>query len=79
VDIHELMIEMRRASEVTDRYEQAYRSVSTCGYAFRLNEQINDLRASFDLAPLELISPRRLRILLADWASDLTERESSDA
>jgi len=65
VDIHELMIEERRTSEVPDRYGQAFESVISCGYAFDMSKEINDLRASFQLHPLLLITPERLQVLLA--------------
>ena len=66
VDIHELMIAVRRDTEPSDRYQQAYESVKACGYAFRITDEINDLRASFELGPVVLISPGRLQLLLVN-------------
>ena len=70
VDIHELMIEARRSSQAPNRYDQAYSSVRSCGYAFSIDEEINNLRRSYDLVPLVLITPERLRHLLTDRESD---------
>jgi hypothetical protein len=66
VDIHELIIAQRRRSQAPQRHGLALESVLQCGYAFEISEEINAIRASYQLSPASLITAERVQVLLGD-------------
>jgi heterodisulfide reductase subunit C len=66
VDIHALMMQLRRQGPAPERYRQAYDNVLACGYALYVGPEVNLMRAAWGLAPVELASPECARLLLRE-------------
>jgi len=77
VDIQQVIIDERRKGQPTEPYRRSFQNVLRYGYAFAITEEVNELRAAYDLEPVELISQDRVRLLLRWGSEDRTAQQPS--
>jgi len=67
VDIYGLMMEQRRSELAPAGYQAAYESVLACGLALAVSqEELDQVRAAWELEPVRLPPPDLARTLLFD-------------
>lgn len=68
VDIHGLMMALRREQPAPEGYRRAFENVLAGGYALPLDAAVNDLRAAHGLEPVETVP--------AGWVGVLVKHET---
>ena len=67
VDIYGLMMEQRRSEPAPDGYQAAFESILACGLALAVpQEELDQVRAAWDLEPVRLPLSDLARTLLFD-------------
>ncbi len=68
VDIHGLMMALRREQPAPEGYRRAFENVLSCGYALPLDAAVHELRAAHGLEAVEMVR--------AEWVRMLVKRET---